>query len=308
MKHSNRDSEQVEQDLAHLRQLRPDTSGGTAAAPSPPAGSVGDAPMAADTTGRAGGDPTAGSGEFGRARFDEVAGMDPDSVPRAPSGRAMPQASVEPPGTVVSPAGPLAGDLPIPPAMQYSAGPPIGPLPGQHRPAPDSTGRAGSPGQMSSATDTLAPVQPAAGSGEWLTCPECGETQMIEPAQRRAEDFCQRCDFPLFWARSAVIPLSTDDTGASLRRLPGTVGRAATASVPCPHCGEPNSPTAIICIRCSQPMVVMAPEPEPEPEPVYVPPPPEPEPEAAFPLWWVVGACVALVLITIIVAWIALAV
>jgi hypothetical protein len=199
----------------------------------------------------------------------------------------------------------LAGDLPIPPAMQYSAGPPIGPLPGQHRPA---QAPATAEYQMPGGTATLALPQPAVGGGEWITCPECGETQTIEPAQRRAEDFCQRCDFPLFWARSAVVPLSTDDTGASLRRLPGTVGRAATASVPCPHCGEPNSPTAIICIRCSQPMVVLAPEPEPEPEPVYVPPPPEPEPEPAFPWWWVIGGCAALVIITIIVAWIALAV
>jgi hypothetical protein len=87
---------------------------------------------------------------------------------------------------------------------------------------------------------------------------------MVDLAQRRAEDFCSNCDFPLFWARSAVVLMAGDETGASLRRLPGTVGRAATASVACPHCGEPNSPAAVNCIRCGLPMVVIAPEPEPE--------------------------------------------
>jgi hypothetical protein len=263
--------------------------------------------MASATTGRAGGDPVAGAGSFGSSRYGEQVGLDPDSIPRAPVGLAMPVASDGPPGAVVGPAGPLAADLPVPPAMQYPAGPPIGPLPGQHRP-PEVFEGSGMPGGIA----TLAPTQqvPTSGtvSGEWMTCPECGESQMIDPAQRRAEDFCQRCDFPLFWARNAVVPLTTDETGASLRRLPGTVGRAATASVACPHCGEPNSPTAIICIRCSQPMILAQPEPEPEPEPVYIPPPPEPEPEPGFPLWWVVGASAALVIITIIVAWIALAV
>jgi hypothetical protein len=254
MKHSQRDSERAERDLAHLRQLRPD--------PEP--------------------DP-------------------------AGDGPAKPVASDEPPGAVVGPAGPMVGDLPIPPAMQYPAGPPVGPLPGQHRrsDAPQGAGGAGTPGGVA----TMVPPRPAASaSGEWIICPECGQSATIDPAQRRAEDFCTKCDFPLFWAREAVVPLSTDETGASLRRLPGTVGRAATASVACPHCGEPNSPTAIICIRCSQAMVIPEPEPEPEPEPVYVPPPPEPEPEKGFPLWWVVGASAALVIITILVAWIALAV
>jgi hypothetical protein len=151
---------------------------------------------------------------------------------------------------------------------------------------------------------TAPPVAPP--GSEWIVCPECGLRAAIDPAQRRSDDFCKRCDYPLFWARSAVVPLSGEETGASLRRLPGTVGRAATASVPCPHCNEPNSPTALICIRCGRSMLP-DPEPEPEPEPVYVaPPPPEPEPEKAFPLWWVVVMCVCLLIITILVAWVAL--
>jgi hypothetical protein len=149
---------------------------------------------------------------------------------------------------------------------------------------------------------------PATAGSEWITCPECGLQAAIDPAQRRADDFCKRCDYPLFWARAAIVPLSGEETGASLRRLPGTVGRAATASVACPHCNELNSPTALICIRCGRSML---PDPEPEPEPVavYVPPPPEPEPEPekGFPLWWVVVMCVCLLIITILVTWVALA-
>ena len=33
---------------------------------------------------------------------------------------------------------------------------------------------------------------------------------------------------------------------------------------------------------------------------------PEPEPEKGFPLWWVVVMCVCLLIITILVAWVAL--
>jgi hypothetical protein len=309
MKHSKGQPDPAEQDLAHLRRLRPDGDAGSAPiagpdAAAPTVASPGSAPAASDPaagpTGRAGGDPAAGAGNYGRPLFSEI---DPETVPRAPGSPAAPVASTAPPGAVVGPHGPLT-DLPMPPAMQYPAGAPLGPEPGQARP------QVFQGNGMSSATAVLAPPAADHGSvtGEWITCPECGESQAIDPAQRRSEDFCHRCDFPLFWARAAVVPLSSDETGASLRRLPGTVGRAATASVACPHCGEPNSPTAIICIRCSQPMVIAQPEPEPEPEPVYVPPPPEPEPEPGFPLGWVIAACVALLVITVLVAWIALAV
>ena len=73
----------------------------------------------------------------------------------------------------------------------------------------------------------------------------------------------------------------------ALRRLPGTVGRATVASVACPHCAEPNTLSAQVCVRCGRSMHVV--EEPPPPVPVYVPPPPmepEPEPERAVP-WWV---------------------
>jgi len=144
--------------------------------------------------------------------------------------------------------------------------------------------------------------QPSGSTGETITCPECGELSLIVPGKRRSEDFCRRCDFPLFWARSAIVMPSGESTGASLRRLPGTVGRADTAALDCPHCGEPNSPAAVLCVRCGKDMHPIAP---PPPVVLVAPPPPpepEPEPEAEFPWWWVLVICLCLLLITVIVA------
>ena len=123
---------------------------------------------------------------------------------------------------------------------------------------------------------------------EPVTCPECGTTATIALNRRESADFCPNCDFPLFWTPSAV--LRADSMRAAedaLRRLPGTVGRATVASVACPHCAEPNTLSAQVCVRCGLPMQVV--EEPPPPVPVYVPPPPvepEPEPERTVP-WWV---------------------
>lgn len=142
---------------------------------------------------------------------------------------------------------------------------------------------------------------PVADDGlEVVTCPDCGAMTPIDSAQRRAEDFCPQCDSPLFWARSVIVHDTGEQSGASLRRLPGTVGRAATAGVPCPHCTEPNSPTAVLCIRCGGEMnpapvaapVIMAPEPEPAPIP-------EPEPTTRW--WWWVAAIVTVLAVAAIV-------
>ena len=143
---------------------------------------------------------------------------------------------------------------------------------------------------------------PPPSSGDLVTCPECGEMALVETAQRRSADFCRRCDFPLFWARTTVIVPSGEETGASLRRLPGTVGRAATASVLCPHCAEPNSPVAQTCIRCGLPMILVE-APPPPPEPVYVAPLPEPEPEPeprGIPWWWIVAMIACLIAIGVL--------
>jgi hypothetical protein len=126
-------------------------------------------------------------------------------------------------------------------------------------------------------------------------------------ARRQADDFCRKCDFPLFWARGTVIAPEGAESGASLRRLPGTVGRAATAALICPHCSEPNSPAAEICVRCALSLhpvdipepapVVQAPEPEPEPDP---------EPEPRFDWWWIVALMTVLMAVALVVAIVAL--
>jgi hypothetical protein len=123
-----------------------------------------------------------------------------------------------------------------------------------------------------------------------ISCPECGAAAKIEPLRRDAADFCPQCDFPLFWARNQLVLADAIDTGgAASRRLPGTVGRAASAAVPCPHCTEPNLPTAQVCIRCGLAMKIVL------SEPVTPPPPPAapvivPEPVFVAPepdRWWV---------------------
>jgi hypothetical protein len=164
------------------------------------------------------------------------------------------------------------------------------------------------PGADDAPTEMLtavpAPEPPEA--TELVTCPECGRTATVTLNRREARDFCLGCDYPLFWTPSAVLrDPSTATADDSLRRLPGTVGRATVASQPCPHCNEPNRLTAVTCVRCGLPMQLAAPA--PQPEPVYLPPPPppepEPEPERGVP-WWVwallaFGTAATLVLIVL---------
>lgn len=132
-----------------------------------------------------------------------------------------------------------------------------------------------------------------------ITCPECGAPGMVELTRRDALDFCQRCDFPLFWSRDQVVvsePLDSSDD--SLRRLPGTLGRVEIASVPCPHCNEPNLPTASLCVRCGLSMQASTPLPPPRPVAVPLPEPPmeplEDEP-SHWRLWLLVLVTVLLV-------------
>jgi hypothetical protein len=138
-----------------------------------------------------------------------------------------------------------------------------------------------------------------------VSCPECGAAAMIDPTRRDAQDFCAHCDFPLFWARNDLVLADPfDGGGGASRRLPGTVGRVATASISCPHCTEPNLPTAQICIRCGLSMQIQAPPPPPPPpvpEPVYVP---EPEVVKQPSYWWLwlLGAVAAAILVFVVVS------
>jgi hypothetical protein len=120
-----------------------------------------------------------------------------------------------------------------------------------------------------------------------ITCPECSASAMVDPTRRDALDFCQRCDFPLFWARDQLVfsqPMDSSDD--ALRRLPGTLGRVVIASLPCPHCNEPNLPTATVCVRCGLSMQADAAPAPPRPQPVPLPEPLAPledEPHR----WWI---------------------
>lgn len=119
-----------------------------------------------------------------------------------------------------------------------------------------------------------------------IVCPGCGTVSHFDQVRRSSEEFCRRCDYPLFWVRSgdepAAVDLAAGDTG--LRRLPGAAGHQAVAALGCPHCNEPNLHTATVCIRCGGDMRPVAPPPAPSPPPVVVvpvalpPPPPPPEP------------------------------
>lgn len=154
-------------------------------------------------------------------------------------------------------------------------------------------------------TEALAPPLaipvPTNAPPEQVTCPECGTVAMVALTRRESTDFCVTCDFPLFWTPSKVVLDTGDTAGESLRRLPGTSGRATVGSATCPHCAEGNLITAEICIRCGglmnppAPVPVVAAPPPP-------PPPPAPEPKAKTPLWvWIVGGITLLLLVALVV-------
>ena len=147
----------------------------------------------------------------------------------------------------------------------------------------------------------LAVPAPGPTTEHQVTCPECGTVAMVALSRRESDDFCARCDFPLFWTPTKIVLDSSGGSGESLRRLPGTSGQAVVASLACPHCSEGNPITAVTCARCGG---LMNPPP-PEPEPVVVappPPPPAPEPERTLPWWaWVAGALTLLMLMALVV-------
>lgn len=127
-----------------------------------------------------------------------------------------------------------------------------------------------------------------------IVCPECGHQSSFVAIRRSADEFCPQCDYPLFWAPTAVPMATPGSTNlATLRRLPGAGGRQRVGSKVCPECGELSPLTETHCIRCGADLDPK-PEPEPEPEPirdVVVPPPPPPPPEPKRP-WWVIPGIV----------------
>lgn len=126
-----------------------------------------------------------------------------------------------------------------------------------------------------------------------VTCPECGTVATIAVNRREAEDFCRRCDFPLFWTPAAIVlDTSSGPSSEALRRLPGTAGRVTVGRLACPHCAEMNPVTETHCLRCQgdlHPPIPPAPQ-----APVALPPPPAPEPEPVTKTPWWVWAGIAL--------------
>ena len=151
------------------------------------------------------------------------------------------------------------------------------------------------------AEPTVVPATITEPDRQSIVCPQCGTVGEAALNRRDAGDFCRACDFPLFWTPSAVVRDDGAGGGDSLRRLPGTGGRLTVASAECPTCGEPNALTAVVCIRCTNPMVLPVVEAEtvvidlpPEPEP-------EPEPEGIAWWWWAIAAATLVALIALIV-------
>lgn len=103
-----------------------------------------------------------------------------------------------------------------------------------------------------------------------IQCPECGTSGSIHfPAERAADEFCDECGYPLFWAPQVDVPDEDDGVGLGVKRRPGAAGFETLGGLPCPTCRELNAHDAVFCVRCGNPMVLPAePEPEPIPEPV----------------------------------------
>ena len=113
-----------------------------------------------------------------------------------------------------------------------------------------------------------------------LVCPECGTVTTLPAIRRASDEFCSHCDFPLFWAPSAVPEATaTASSDTTLRRLPGAGGRLIVGSRVCPTCGELNLLSAVLCVRCNGEM---------DPAPVVAPPPPPLPPPAPVVKrrWW----------------------
>jgi hypothetical protein len=124
-----------------------------------------------------------------------------------------------------------------------------------------------------------------------VTCPDCGFVAEFDTIQRSAEEFCPKCDYPLFWVKTDAPTVGgTESIDSTRRRLPGAGGRVTVGSRSCPSCAELNRLSATTCIRCGSLLDPPAPAPlEIVPAPTVVPeevvevaPPPEPRRKR----WW----------------------
>jgi hypothetical protein len=226
--------------------------------------------------------------------------------PAAPAARPVSITKPTPPAPVATPVSAAVASAPIaaaPMAAATSAAPvalaaPLAPPASAPAPAPAAE-VATTVATPVFATTTAATMPPPA--TEFITCPECGTTASVTLNRRDSLDFCRTCDYPLFWTPSKIIRDPSESSDESLRRLPGTVGRATVASLACPFCYEPNALSAQTCVRCGKPMHPVV---EIAPQPVYLAPPaPElPAPKAKVGWWvWAMLALTAAALIGLVI-------
>lgn len=139
-----------------------------------------------------------------------------------------------------------------------------------------------------------------------VTCPSCGTVSWFEELGRDAGAFCRSCDYPLFWVRATRLAPSDTSGDVGLRRLPGTAGRLAVATIDCPSCEEPNPINNRICIRCGADLrPVPAPPPAPmptQPTPVaHRPAPPPPPPKRNWWPWIILGVLAVIAIVILII-------
>lgn len=76
-----------------------------------------------------------------------------------------------------------------------------------------------------------------------LQCPRCKVVRGADASRRSHEDFCDRCDYPLFLAPGLGPPIILGGASSEARkRLPGARGMEKIGRQVCPNpsCGEHN--------------------------------------------------------------------
>ena len=122
-----------------------------------------------------------------------------------------------------------------------------------------------------------------------IACPQCGTVNTyavvhahVEPGGERvadglggidahADNFCSKCDYPLFWDQVHVSVFSDDEhADGAHRRLPGVGGRDRVRMKACPACAEPNPIVNLHCMRCASMMELPIPIGDPPTEVVEI--------------------------------------
>ena len=82
-----------------------------------------------------------------------------------------------------------------------------------------------------------------------IACPQCGDQAVLGwPLRRAAEEFCGRCDYPLFWAPELA---EMHGDGVDVGHQPAGPDR----SIDCERCAHANVTNARYCNQCGGPLV-----------------------------------------------------